>query len=47
MVVLWRQVLEGKYGVVREDIGDGGRKASELWKDIISIRKGFFNRIVG
>jgi hypothetical protein len=35
-----------KYGVVRGDIGDGGRKASELWKDIISIRKGFFNRIV-
>jgi hypothetical protein len=46
---LWRQVLEGKYGVVRRDIlyiGDGGRKTSELWKDIISIRKGFFNRIV-
>jgi hypothetical protein len=32
--------------VVRGEIGDGDRKASEWRKDIISIKKGSFNRIV-
>jgi hypothetical protein len=47
MSSLWRQVLDRKYGVVRGEVGDGGRRASKWWNNINSIRRGSFNGIIG
>ena len=44
---LWRQVLERKYGLLRDgwEVKDASTKSSALWKGILSVKDQFMKNI--